>query len=141
MAINLGHAALRLATGAFILNSGLEKLKIDKDTASALQNMATKAFPQLEGLDPEMFGRTLSYSEIGLGSALLTPFIPSRLVGLGVIALSSGLVLSYLRNPQFTQSDGIRPSQQGTPIAKDFWLLAIGIALLIDPKRKKRKAK
>jgi hypothetical protein len=31
-----------------------------------------------------------------------------------------------------TKDDGIRPSQQGTPLAKDVWMLGIGIGLTID---------
>jgi hypothetical protein len=27
---------------------------------------------------------------------------------------------------------GLRPTQQGTPIAKDVWLLGIGAALVLD---------
>ena len=36
----------------------------------------------------------------------------------------------YFRNPEMTQSDGIRPSEQGIPLAKDSWMLAIGAALV-----------
>jgi hypothetical protein len=31
-----------------------------------------------------------------------------------------------------TREDGIRPTQQGTPLAKDVWMLGIGVGLMVD---------
>ena len=56
---------------------------------------------------------------------------------------SGALVGMYLKTPGMTKEDGIRPTQQGTPLAKDTWMLGSGLALLIDglvPSRSKRKA-
>ncbi len=36
----------------------------------------------------------------------------------------------YFRNDDMTEADGVRPSQQGTPVAKDAWLAAIAVALI-----------
>jgi hypothetical protein len=36
-----------------------------------------------------------------------------------------------------TLEDGIRPSQQGTVVAKDVWMLGIAAALILDRKRVK----
>ena len=41
------------------------------------------------------------------------------------------LVSMYLRTPGMTESDGVRPTQQGTAVAKDTWLLAIAAALVL----------
>lgn len=136
MALALHRLPLRLASGAFILNSGYNKLSLDADGAKGLQEMAVNAFPQLGSLEPEDFGKYLAAGELTLGAALLTPFLPSRLVGLALTVFSGSLVWMYLRTPGMTESDGIRPSQQGTVLAKDIWLAAIGLALLLD--RKKR---
>ncbi|WP_258006473.1 hypothetical protein [Arthrobacter sp. AFG20] len=35
-----------------------------------------------------------------------------------------------------TQADGIRPSQQGTALAKDVWTFGIAVALVLDRKPK-----
>lgn len=111
--MQLSHIPLRLSTGAFILNSGITKRELDRDTAAYLQGMAANAFPQVRQLDPEKFGKVISTVEIGLGAALLLPFVPSRLVGLGLAAFSGGLLAMYFRTPGMTQDDAVRPSQEG----------------------------
>ncbi|GAB3542216.1 hypothetical protein GCM10027403_34620 [Arthrobacter tecti] len=131
------HIPLRLSTGAFILNSGLTKRNIDRDSAGYLQGMAANAFPQVKQLDPEKFGKVISAVETGLGAALLLPFVPSRLVGLGLAAFSGGLLAMYFRTPEMTEDDDVRPSQQGTPVAKDVWMFGIALALIIDGGRRK----
>lgn len=131
------HIPLRLSTGAFILNSGLSKRDIDRDTAGYLQGMAANAFPQVKQLDPAKFGKVISAVETGLGAALLLPFIPSRLVGLGLAAFSGGLLAMYFRTPEMTEDDDVRPSQQGTPVAKDVWMFGIALSLIIDGGRRR----
>ncbi|WP_372697769.1 hypothetical protein [Arthrobacter sp. JSM 101049] len=139
--MKLSHLPLRLTTGAFILNSGVGKLQIDGESAAGLQKMGASAFPQLADLDPEQFGKFLSAAEIALGTALLLPFVPSRLAGLGLTAFSASMVTMYLKTPGLTREDGIRPTSDGTAVAKDFWMLGIGLALVLDSAKKKRKAK
>jgi hypothetical protein len=122
----------RLATGAFILNAGLGKWNADEQTAARLHGMAAATYPALAGLKPAHFVRLLSAGEIALGSALLLPVVPTGLAGAGLTAFSAGLLGMYLRTPGMTKEDGIRPSQQGTALAKDVWMLGIGIGLTID---------
>lgn len=136
MGIRLSHVALRLASGAFILNSGVSKLSLDGENAAQLQQLAVNAFPQLNDIEPAKFGQYLSYTEIGLGASLLLPFVPSRLTGLLLTGFAGGLVYMYLKTPGMTQPDGFRPTVQGTALAKDIWLLAIGLALLLDRNKK-----
>jgi len=136
MSFALHRLPLRLASGGFILNSGIGKLSLDSDTAKGLQQMAINAIPQLEQLSPEDFGKYLAAGEVALGSSLLAPFLPSRLVGAALTAFAGSLVLIYLRTPGLTQSDGVRPTQEGTAMAKDVFLLGIGLALLLDRKKK-----
>lgn len=38
----------------------------------------------------------------------------------------------YFRNPDMTESDGIRPSQEGMSLAKDAFMAAIAGALVVD---------
>ena len=136
MAFALHRLPLRLVSGAFILNSGYGKLSLDAESAKGLQEMAVNAIPQLEQLSPEEFGKYLAAGETALGAALLTPIVPTKLAGLGLTAFASALVWTYLRTPGMTEPDGVRPTQQGTAMAKDIFLLGIGLALLLD--RKKR---
>jgi hypothetical protein len=58
--------------------------------------------------------------------------VPAAVAGAGLTAFSAGLLGLYARTPGMTKEDGIRPSQQGTPLAKDVWMLGIGIGLTID---------
>ena len=134
---NLGFAsaALRVPTGLFILNSGLGKFQADKETAEGLQGMAATGLPFVKEFDAENFAKLLATAETGLGTALLLPFIPNRLAGLGLAAFGAGLLSMYFGNDDMTEDDGIRPSQSGTPLAKDSWLVAIGAALAALPNK------
>jgi len=130
--MKLRHVPPRLAAGAFILSSGLDKRGLDEEQAAGLQEMGARAFPQLKNMSAKDFGKLLSTAEISLGAALLTPFLPSRLVGLGLTAFSAGLVRMYLRTPGATREDGIRPTPDGIGMAKDIWLVGIGLGLVLD---------
>lgn len=127
---SISNLALRAIPGAFVLNSGLKKLGMDKDTATYLQGEAAKGVPMMADMEPRQFGKLLSYGEISVGAALLLPFIPNRLAGLALGAFSAGLLSVYLKDPAMTEGDGIRPSQEGTALAKDSWMAAIAIALI-----------
>ncbi|MEU8709760.1 hypothetical protein [Streptomyces sp. NPDC048565] len=122
--------APRLATGAFILNSGLTKLKADEGTAQGLHGMACTAYPFLEKLEPGRFTRLLACTEIAVGGALLAPFVPTRLAGLALTGFSGALVGLYLRVPGMREEGSLRPSQDGVPLAKDTWMLGIGLGFL-----------
>lgn len=126
------HIPVRAVTGAFILNSGLSKLKADDEALhKAIHGMASTAYPQLESVEPKTFTKVLGAAEVALGGALLTPLVGPGLAGAGLTAFSAGLMGLYFRVPGMTQ-DGIRPSQQGIALAKDSWLLSIGVALMLD---------
>jgi hypothetical protein len=122
----------RLAAGAFILNAGLGKWNADEEAAARLHGMAAGTYPFLAKIKPKDFARLLAASEIALGSALLLPVVPAAVAGAGLTAFSGGLLGLYLRTEGLTKEDGIRPTQQGTAIAKDVWMLAIGLGLVID---------
>jgi hypothetical protein len=132
--MRLSHIPLRLTTGAFILNAGWGKRQLDKDSAAGLQAMAARVIPPVSRIDAEKFGKILSYAEMALGAALLTPFLPSRLAGIGLGIFSGSLFTMYLKTPGMTLKDGIRPSPQGTALAKDIWMLGIAAALVLDRK-------
>jgi hypothetical protein len=146
MATKLWHVPVRLATGAIIVDQGLQKLGADEDTARWLHGQATKAFPQFADMDPKDFVQLLSACEITLGAALLgIGFVPSGLAGLGLSLFGGSLTRLYLRAPGTRREGSIAPSQQGIVLAKDSWMLAIGLALVLDGlfgsrgRRRKRK--
>ena len=58
--------------------------------------------------------------------------MPKKIAGAALGAFSAGLLSMYFRNPAMTESDGIRPSQEGMSLAKDSFMLAIAGALLTD---------
>ena len=132
---------LRAGAGAFILNSGLTKLRADDDAAKQTHGFATSAYPALERLDPRLFVGALSAGEIALGAALLVPVVPAALAGTGLIAFSGGLLGLYLRTPGLRQEGSLRPTERGTAIAKDVWLLAIGLAFVADEVRDRLRRK
>lgn len=139
----LSHLPLRVATGAFILSSGLQKWPGDDESAAAMHGMAANSYPFLKNIEPKKFVRYLATTEIGLGTALLFPAVPPLLAGLGLAGFSGGLVGLYLKTPGMHEEGSLRPTQQGTAIAKDSWMLGIGAALVLDGLTggRRRKAK
>jgi uncharacterized membrane protein YphA (DoxX/SURF4 family) len=123
---------LRLATGAFILNAGIGKLKGDEQTAQGLHGMASGAYPALSRLEPNRFLKLVSMGEIAVGSALLTPLVPPVLAGAALTGFSGSLLGMWWRTPGMHQPGDPRPTQQGTAIAKDVWMLGIGLGLVLD---------
>ncbi|MBZ6227380.1 hypothetical protein ACIQWB_27185 [Streptomyces olivaceus] len=130
--VELRHVAPRLATGAFILNSGLAKRGADEQTAAMMHGMAKNTYPFLGKVEPGKFVRLLSAGEIALGAALLLPVVPTALAGAGLTAFSAGLLGLYLRTPGMREEGGLRPTQEGTALAKDSWMLGIGIGFVVD---------
>lgn len=122
---------LRLATGAYILNSGISKLGADEGTAQYLHGAAASTYPAVfKDMEPTKFARLLAYSEIGVGAALLAPMVPATVAGAALTGFGSSLVGMYLRTPSMTLDDGIRPSQEGMAVAKDVWLVGAGLTLM-----------
>jgi hypothetical protein len=133
MATKLWHVPVRLATGAIIVDQGLQKLGADEDTAKWLHGRASQVFPQFADMDPKDFMQLLSTCEIALGAALLgIGFVPSTVAGLGLSLFAGGLTRLYLKTPGMRREGSIAPSQQGIGLAKDSWMLAIGTALVLD---------
>ena len=129
--IRPAEIAPRLATGAFILNSGLGKRSADADTAAGLHGFATSTYPFLAKVDARTFAKGLSTGEIALGVALLTPIVPAAVAGAALTAFAGGLLGLYLTTPGMTKEGrSVAPTQEGLPIAKDVWMLGIGLGLL-----------
>jgi hypothetical protein len=132
LAAKLRRAPGRLAAGAYILNAGVGKLTSkNEEQAKALHGMATGTYPFLGKLEPKLFLKALGAGETALGAALLLPLFPAGLVGLGLLGFSGALLTVYVRTPGMHDAT-MRPTQQGTPIAKDIWMAGIGAGLVID---------
>ena len=121
----------RVATGGFILHSGLEMWKGDEARAKALHSMAANAFPMVKDIPPTRFIKLLGGTEIALGAALLAPVVPGALAGLALTGFSGALVTMYARTPALRKPGSIWPSQQGTAVSKDVWMAGIGLGMVI----------
>lgn len=126
------HVPLRLTTGAFIVNSGLNKLKADEEAAEQMHGWASSVYPVFKDMKPADFTKLLGYGEIGVGALLLLPTVPSAIAGGALTAFGAGLVGMYLNTPSMTEDDGIRPTQEGTAVAKDVWLVGAGLTLAMQ---------
>ena len=129
--ITPSEIAPRIATGAFILNSGLGKRAADEATAAGLHGFAAGTYPVLKKVPATTFAKGLSTTEITIGALLLTPFVPTAVAGAALTGFSAGLLGLYLRTPGMTKpGKSVAPTQDGLPIAKDVWMLGIGLGLL-----------
>ena len=51
---------------------------------------------------------------------------------MSLTAFALGTLGLYLRTPGMRQDGSLRPTQQGIPLAKDAWMVGIGLALMVD---------
>ena len=131
LAAKLRRAPVRLATGAFILNSGVNKLSADEGTAAWLQATAANALPIVKRVQPKLFAKILAAGEITVGAALLIPVVPAGLAGIALVGFGGALTAMYIRNPAW-HDRYLRPTAEGTAYAKDVWLLGAGVGLVVD---------
>jgi hypothetical protein len=132
ISVKARHLPPRIATGAFILNSGIGKLSADEAAAAQLHGFAAGTYPFLKKLKPKDFARLLAATEIALGTALLIPVIPAAAAGAGLAAYAGGLLGLYVRTPGMRKQGTLLPTEQGTALAKDIWMAGIGLGLMID---------
>jgi len=136
----VSNQPIRISAGAFILNAGIGKLSAEEETAKRLHGMAKSSFPFFENLPPEQFAKGLAIAECALGAALLVPIVPDRLAGLALTPFAGGLLWMYWKTDAMHQPNSIRPTQMGTALAKDVWLLGIGLTLFATGRRRGRAA-
>jgi hypothetical protein len=128
--ITLSEIAPRLSAGVFILNSGLGKRGADAATAAGLHGFASGTYPFLKGMQPQQFVKTLANAEMAVGVILLAPFVPTAVAGAVLTGFSGAMLGLYLKTPGMRKPGSLAPTQEGLAIAKDVWLLGIGIGLL-----------
>lgn len=140
LAAKLRRAPLRLSTGAYILNSGINKLGGDEQQAVGTHGMAATAYPFLKPVPPKVFYKGLAVAEIGIGGLLLLPFVSTGLAGLALSAFGTGLLGLYVRTPG-VHDENLRPKGAGVGLAKDVWLASIGYGLVVDAALTRHKPK
>jgi hypothetical protein len=123
---------VRLATGMFILNSGLGKVRDTEAMAGAIHGTAATAYPFLKEWEPQKFTRVVGNAEIAVGTMLLIPFVPSLVAGAALTGFSAGLVGLYLKLPGTRVEGSLAPTQEGLPLAKDTWMLGIGLSMIME---------
>ena len=131
MLIPLRDMPARVAAGAYILHAGLDKWRADDETATGIHGMAVGTYPFLAKVPPATFLKGLAAAEIAVGAALVTPIVPNRLAGAALTAFSGGLMGLYFRTPGLRKPQSLWPSQAGTAVSKDIWLLGIGATLAV----------
>ena len=131
LAGKLRRAPLRLATGAYIVNSGIGKLSAGDAGADGIHGMAAGAYPVVKKVEPKVFTKVLAAGEIVVGSALLLPVVPAGLAGLALAGFGAALLGLYARTPG-VHDKYYRPNQEGAGLAKDIFLVGIGAGLVID---------
>jgi hypothetical protein len=130
--IKVHQVPARLAVGMIFLESGVEKFRADDTAAAAVHSMVSNAYPLLGMIDAKTLTRLVSVGKIALGAALVLPMLPSAVVGIGLAGASTGLLGLYLRIPGMRRERSPRPTPSGFALAKDVWLLGIGLNLVID---------
>lgn len=134
--MRLRHSArdlpLRVATGAFILHTGLEKWRGSEEQANGVHGMAAGAYPFLRPVPPKRFLKLLAAGEIVTGGLLLAPPVTNALAGTALTGFSGALLTMYARTPALRKPGSIWPTQAGIAVSKDIWMLGIGLSLLAD---------
>jgi uncharacterized membrane protein YphA (DoxX/SURF4 family) len=122
----------RIATGAFILHAALEKWSGDETRAAGIHGMAAGAYPVFNEVPPPIFLKALAASEIATGALLLSPFVSDAAAGAALTAFSGGLLGMYWRTETLRKPGSVWPTQAGTAVSKDVWMLGIGVGLMLD---------
>src|SRR3546814_5351927 len=117
-----GDQPARNATGAFILKACWEKWRGDEETAKGIHGMAVGTYPFLKDMEPTRFLKLIAAAEIGVGTALLATFVPSRLAGTALTGFGTGLLGLYARTPGTRLEGSIWQTPTGIRISTDSWL-------------------
>ncbi|GHH28695.1 hypothetical protein [Lentzea cavernae] len=128
----LRQLPVRAVTGAFVLHSGLGKRNADQEAAEQMHGWASSTYPVLSGMDSRRFAKLLAAGEIATGAALLLPFVPAVVAGAALTGFAGALLGLYAKTPGMRKEGSIWPTEQGIGLAKDVWMLGIGLSLVVD---------
>ena len=91
--MSLTQVPLRLATGAYIVNSGISKLGADDGTVQFLHGAAASTYPALfKDMEAAKFARLLAVSEISVWAPSGDTSMPPQFTVRGV-GLASGIAV------------------------------------------------
>jgi hypothetical protein len=130
----------RVATGAFILHSGMEKWNGPSAQADGVHAMASGAFPILKSIPPKAFLKALAASEILTGALLLAPGVSNATAGAALTGFSGSLLAMYARTPALRKPGSVWPTPAGIAVSKDVWMLGIGLGLLADAAKQRLRS-
>src|SRR5258707_15536674 len=119
LSIKLRQVPPRLAAGAFFLNSGIEKLSADEETAAKLHGFASGTYPFLGKLNARNFTKILAITEIAVGAMLVIPVVPGIVAGAGLTAVAGRALRLFARAPRAPQARPPRPLRNRGPLPKD----------------------
>jgi uncharacterized membrane protein YphA (DoxX/SURF4 family) len=130
--MRLSHLPLRVAAGAYLVTSGLNRWQAPSDAAADVQKQVRVAFPQVPDVPPGAFGKGLAAGELALGAALLSPFVSPVVAGAALAAFSGAMLKVWWVTPGTHEPGSARPTPEGMPQAKDLCLLGAGVSLALD---------
>ena len=131
LSAKLRRAPVRIVTGAFILNSGHRQARRRRRGRQDDPRDGRRGVPDSrEGPAHAVRQSGRRFRGRARESRCCCPIVPAGLAGLGLIGFSGSLLGMYWRTPGMHEEGSIRPTQQGTAIAKDVWMLGIGAALV-----------
>ena len=130
---HLHNFPARLAVGAYLLDSGLSKLEADEAALEHIHNMAISAYPFLEQAESTKFSKYFAQGEILLAIILLLPLVPDVLAGFALTIFAASLMGLYLRIPGMRRVGSLRATPNGIGLAKNIWILGIGLSLALTP--------
>ena len=132
LSAKLRRAPLRVAAGAYMVNSGVTTFNVDDATAKSLHGIASARYPVLAKLEPNVFARTLAIGEIAVGAMLLLPIVPPFIAGTALVGFSGAQLNMYWDTPGMHYEGSPRPTPEGAPISETVWMFGIGVGLMTD---------
>jgi uncharacterized membrane protein YphA (DoxX/SURF4 family) len=130
--MKLRNIPTRLATGAYVLHSGMDKWNAGPEVAAGFHGFASGAYPQVRNMPATQFLRTVSVGEVAVGAALLSPFVSPLAAGAALTGYAAGLVGLYARTPGMRRPGSVWPTEAGQGLAKDVFMVGVGLGLVLD---------
>jgi hypothetical protein len=132
---------IRIAFGFFFLHVALSHKDLDEKGAKGLQRFEATAFPFVMKLEPQQFKAAMVAGESATAASLLVPGVPPVLGGAALTGFGTSLLGVYLKSPMLRKSEkSIRPNEFGLGIAKDVWMVAAGLTVLLDAIASRRQS-
>ena len=117
----------------FFLHVALTHRELDERGAKGLQRFAAAGYPFLKKLPPKTFQNGMVAAEFAVAGSLLVPGVPAAVGGAALTSFGTALLGVYARTPMLRRGEkNMRPNEFGLSMAKDSWMVATGVAVLLD---------